>query len=121
MLYLIEPLFAFFAAAALFLLYQPQSMDVPVRLVELHAQDVLSVMQAGGTFEELLSGNGTGKTDMLVRALNPNYGWQAEISGGGQAKKIGVDQEGDKVSVSRNFVHGGEFFTIKLNIYYRHS
>lgn len=115
-LYLMEPLLAFFAAAALVVVLQPHSPQMPVRLVELHAQDVLSVMQAEGDFEKLASGNLSEQyVGTLVHALNPNYGWQIELSDG---HKLGEAPRGETVSASRDFVRDGRFFTIKLNMFY---
>lgn len=127
-LYLIEPLVAFFAAAVLVVVSQPHGTELPVRLLELHAQDVLGVMQQDGTFERLhgwfLGNEPPGleaEMGSLVGALNPNYGWRIEVSDGTASKRLGGDPQGDTVSAVRNFVKDGRFFTIKLNIYYRHS
>jgi len=113
----VEPLIAFFAAAALVVVLQPQNSQMPVRLVELHAQDVLSVMQTEGSLEGLASGNLSEEyVDTLVHALNPNYGWQIELSDG---HIFGDVPRGEVVSAVRDFVNDGKFVTIKLNMFYK--
>ena len=102
-LYLIEPIFAFIAVVLLVVLFAPSQPEPSIRIIELHAQDILSVLQRTNS-EEIVNwfyGNESLKIGHLVRAVNPSYGYTLEVTDGRTKKKMEHNRKRIGVSAER--------------------
>jgi len=128
LVYLLEPVLLAIVVITLFAFFSPDvgaSAPGQVRLMALHAQDVLAVMQKGGSFEMLARGDleGVRRDLRLLAELNPNYSyrlWKEDVVGGTWEGTVVAERgrpDGTIVSVSRSYADGETFFRMRLELW----
>ncbi len=120
-LYLIEPVFAFIAVLLLVALFVPVPQPPRLRMMELHAQDVLSILQVSKAWQvaEWLDGGNEleGTVSALTSELNAYYGYTLEVSEGDSLRKTEHDKKSTAISAERLIVYDGRVFTARLTLW----
>ena len=119
MIYLLEPILVAIVVITLFVLFSPHAGAEPenLRLMELHAQDVLALVQKDGSAKRLAGGDESGvKGDLeLLQELNENYGHRF-YRGEELVAWKGVPG-GSRVSVSRSYADSEVYFRMRLEVW----
>lgn len=118
--YLLEPVLVAIVVVLMLALFLPQQHPEPdKRLMYLHAQDVLALIQKDGSLGQLAAGNNATiqKNLELLRELNPAYGYRIKVVGIGNGTVIAEKERGNAVKARRTFVKGGTHAEIELTIY----
>lgn len=120
-LYLLEPVLAFIAIVLLVALFQPAQPEPPVRVMELHAQDIASLIQASRQKEAgewLAGGEGLEATvSSLASELNPSYGYTLELSDGISSRKAEHLKMSAGITAERLVVYNGTAMSMKLTLW----
>ena len=120
-LYLLEPVLAFIAIILLVALFQPTQPEPPVRVMELHAQDIASLIQLSRQKEaaEWLEGKDGLETTVSIFAseLNPSYGYTLELSDGTGSRKAEKGKGLTGMTVERLVIHKGTAMSMKLTLW----
>lgn len=120
-LYLIEPVLAFIAIILLVALFQPTQPEPPVRVMELHAQDIASLIQLSRQKEaaEWLEGKDGLETTVstLASELNPSYGYTIELSNSNTMRKAEKGKGLTGMTVERLVVYKGTAMSMKLTLW----
>jgi len=112
---------AFIAIILMVALFQPTQPEPPVRVMELHAQDIASLIQASRQKEaaEWLEGKDGLETTVSIFAseLNPSYGYTIEISDGAATRKEEKWKKSTGMTVERLVFYNGTAMSMKLTLW----
>lgn len=120
-LYLIEPVLAFIAVLLLVALFSPTFAPMKLRMIELHANDISSILQISkaGQIAEWMDGNE--EIDPLLLSLsselNPCYGYTFEVSEGEISKKTEYNRKSTGITVERLVIHKDRAFIARLTLW----
>jgi len=113
--------FAFIAVLLLVALFMPAPQPPNLRVMELHAQDVLSILQVAKAEQVagwLDEGNELERTvSALTSELNPHYRYTLEVSEGDALRKTEHGKGSTAISAERLIVYEGRVFTARLTLW----
>ncbi len=120
-LYLLEPVLAFIAIVLLVALFHPTQPEPPLRVMEMHAQDIASLIQVSRQKEAaewLAGGEGLERTvALLASELNPSYGYTIELSDGAASRKAEHLKMSAGITAERLVVYNGTAISMKLTLW----
>jgi len=112
---------AFISIILLVALFQPQQPEPPMRVMELHAQDIASLIQISKQKEAaewLEGGDGLeGTVFLLASELNPSYGYTLELSDGTGSRKAEHRKRSTGMTAERLVVYNGRQMSMKLTLW----